>query len=231
MLVTPLQMNRAWGALANGGTVLDAKIELEVRSRDPKVTTTTTTSTSTIPTTTLAKPAATVAPDVAVAAAVAAADPNIAPPVPVAVVTDGSVVDAPDLVPTLTTTTLPPVKVEPTVEGHVDLPDDIRTPLIAGFEDVVGSDGGTAVSAFAGFPLQSYPIAGKTGTAQKNKEQDYSVFVGFGPVPAPKYVVSVVMEEGGYGRQSGAVVRRIFEGLAGLPIGDVRVASGTLGER
>ena len=235
VLVTPLQMNRAWGALANGGTVLDAKIELEVRSRDPRATTTTTTTRLTIPTTTIAKPAATVAPAVAVAAAVAAADPNVTVPAPAVPGTApqgaGSTVDAIDLAPTLTTTTLPPVTFEPTVEGHVDLPDDIRSPLIAGFEDVVGVDGGTAVSAFSGFPLRSYRIAGKTGTAQKTKEQDYAVFVGFGPVDAPKYVVSVVMEEGGYGRQAGAVVRRIFEGLAGLPVNDVRVATGTLGER
>ena len=189
----------------------------------------------TIPTTTIAKPAATVAPAVAVAAAVAAADPNVTVPAPVVPGTApqgaGSTVEAIDLAPTLTTTTLPPVTFEPTVEGHVDLPDDIRSPLIAGFEDVVGVDGGTAVSAFSGFPLRSYRIAGKTGTAQKTKEQDYAVFVGFGPVDAPKYVVSVVMEEGGYGRQAGAVVRRIFEGLAGLPVNDVRVATGTLGER
>jgi cell division protein FtsI/penicillin-binding protein 2 len=231
VLVTPLQMNRAWGALANGGTVLDAKIDLEVRARDAKAQSTTTTSTSTIPTTTIAKPAPTVLPEVAVAAAVAAANPNVTGGGPGAVSGSGSVADAPDLLPVATTTTLPPVKFEPTVEGHVDLPDDIRSPLVAGFQDVVGADGGTALSAFAGFPLSQYPIAGKTGTAQKSKEQDYAVFVGFGPVPAPKYVVSVVLEEGGYGRQAGAVVRRIFEGLAGFPINDVRIATGTSSER
>ena len=230
VLATPLQLNRMWGALANGGTVLDMRIQLEVRPRDAKTLSSTTTTTSTLPTTTIPRPAATVPPEVAVAAAVAAADPNSTSPLPGAVA-GAPAADTIEVVPAATTTTLPPVSFTPTVEGHVDLTDDIRAPLLGGFQDVVGADGGTAVSAFTGFPLSAYPVAGKTGTAQKSKQQDYAVFVGFGPLPAPKYVVSVVMEEGGYGRQSGAVVRRIFEGLAGFAINDVRIATGTSSER
>ena len=107
----------------------------------------------------------------------------------------------------------------------------MRNPIIAGLEDVVGADGGTAAQAFAGFPLDKFPIAGKTGTAQRSKEQDYAVFVGFGPVPAPKYVVSVVIEQGGFGRQAAAVVRRVFDGLNGYPLERVRTVTGTSKER
>ena len=129
------------------------------------------------------------------------------------------------------TATLAPIETKPLVEGTVDLPDTLRDPAIAGLRDVVGTDGGTARQAFDGFPLDTFPIAGKTGTAQRSREQDYAVFVGFGPVPAPKYVVSMVIEEGGFGRQAAAGVRRIFEGLAGLPVGDVRTVTGITKER
>ena len=97
--------------------------------------------------------------------------------------------------------------------------------IIGGLTDVVSKQGGTAVGAFEGFPLDQYPIAGKTGTAQKAGQQAYSVFVGFGPVPSPKYSVAVVIEQGGFGRQAGALVRRMFEGIAGFTIGPVRTVT------
>ena len=39
--------------------------------------------------------------------------------------------------------------------------------------------------AFAGFPLSTLPLAGKTGTATTNEQQPNSWFVGWGPVPEP----------------------------------------------
>ena len=54
-----------------------------------------------------------------------------------------------------------------------------------------------------------------------------SLFVGFGPLPDPKYVAVIVIEEGGFGRQAAAGVRRLFAGLCGLPLETVRsVTSG-----
>ena len=41
---------------------------------------------------------------------------------------------------------------------------------------------GTATRAFAGFPLDDFPIAGKTGTAQVDNKADTAVFTAFGPV-------------------------------------------------
>jgi penicillin-binding protein 2 len=78
---------------------------------------------------------------------------------------------------------------------------------------------GTAMSAFSGFPLSQYPVAGKTGTAERPGFQSTSWFASFAPVNDPKYVVVVMVEQGGYGSQTAApIVRHIYEHLFGLPV-------------
>lgn len=84
--------------------------------------------------------------------------------------------------------------------------------------------GGTAANAFEGFDLAGYPIAGKTGTSQKEGEGDYGLFVGFGPVhngqvPAGErqgYVVSAVFEAVAQfgGTVAAPPVRQVFDGLS-----------------
>ena len=77
---------------------------------------------------------------------------------------------------------------------------------------------GTAALAFAGFPLDRIPVAGKTGTADIIPRQPYSWFAAMAPAKNPKYVVVAMVEQGGHGSTTAApVVRRIFEGLFGLP--------------
>ncbi|MFO7280410.1 MAG: penicillin-binding protein 2 [Thermoanaerobacterales bacterium] len=103
---------------------------------------------------------------------------------------------------------------QPEVAGQVDLPPEVREPLYEGLVNVPVS--GTASRAFAGFPLDRYPIAGKTGTAQVDGKSDTAVFAAFGPAPAPEYAVAVVMEESGFGGTAAApVARALFEALSG----------------
>lgn len=93
---------------------------------------------------------------------------------------------------------------------------------------------GTGTRAFAGAP---YTSGGKTGTAQvfglksgqkyvagqlKERLRDHSWYVAFAPVDAPKIVVAVIVENGGFGAQSAApITRQVFDYyLAGkLPAG------------
>ncbi len=83
-----------------------------------------------------------------------------------------------------------------------------------GLERVVADDRGTARDAFAGFPLDRYPIAGKTGTAEQQPRVPYAWFAGYAPADDPRYVVVVSVEEGGGGSQTAApIVRGIFEHL------------------
>ena len=110
--------------------------------------------------------------------------------------------------------------IEPRVVDKVELPATLRGPLLNGFWGAVADPKGTAYGAFAGFPLDRYPVAGKTGTAEAKPKQDTALFVGFAPASAPRFVVSVVMEEAGFGSSAAApVARRIFDGLFGLTPG------------
>jgi penicillin-binding protein 2 len=82
--------------------------------------------------------------------------------------------------------------------------------------------GGTAAPAFVGFPLSSIPVAGKTGTADIVGKQPYSWFAAMAPANNPKYVVVVMVEQGGHGGTTAApVARRILQGLFHLNTGSV----------
>jgi penicillin-binding protein 2 len=104
---------------------------------------------------------------------------------------------------------------QPKAAGRVQMTPAERQALLAGLVGVPVR--GTAARAFAGFPLDAFPIAGKTGTAQVDNKADTALFSAFGPAYSPRYQVTAVLEESGFGATSAApVVRRIFEVLAGL---------------
>jgi penicillin-binding protein 2 len=103
----------------------------------------------------------------------------------------------------------------PKAAGKVNLPPNVRQPLLDGLAGVPRN--GTAAGAFAGFPLDQFPVAGKTGTAQVLGKGDTAVFTAFGPLPAPRYEVAVVLQESGFGATAAApVARALFEGLSGI---------------
>ena len=73
---------------------------------------------------------------------------------------------------------------------------------------------GTAASAFSGFPMDEFPVAGKTGTAEFAGRQDYAWFSCYAPIDNPKYVIAIMLEEaGGGGRNVAPIARRILEYL------------------
>ena len=85
---------------------------------------------------------------------------------------------------------------------------------------------GTAAGAFPGFPVA---VAGKTGTAEdkgRNKDgsakADTAWFASFAPVDNPKYVVVMVVSQGGFGSSISAVgVKDIWTALFGVVGGKV----------
>jgi penicillin-binding protein 2 len=93
--------------------------------------------------------------------------------------------------------------------------------MLAGFAGVTTDPGGTATTAFAGFPT-TMPVAGKTGTAQVGPDpatgqprQDTSLFAAFAPADAPRDTGVTVIESGGFGSDAAApVIRHIFEPVA-----------------
>jgi len=90
-------------------------------------------------------------------------------------------------------------------------------PLQQGLLDVISGDQGTAASAFAGYPQGSFPVAGKTGTAQigaLDSGLNYAWFTSYAPADDPEYVVVTYLEKAGHGGESAApVARQIYEAI------------------
>jgi penicillin-binding protein 2 len=104
------------------------------------------------------------------------------------------------------------------VVREIGLTPAMRQPILEGLKGVVSREEGTAYYAFAGFPNTTFPVAGKTGTAQVNRKHDTAIFAAFAPADAPQYAISVVLEEAGFGGSVAApVARRILQGIVQGP--------------
>lgn len=108
--------------------------------------------------------------------------------------------------------------IAPQEAGKVPLTGPNLQAIRRGLEAVPVS--GTAGGVFAGSPLHSIGVAGKTGSAQlqtRPPKQPFSWFAAYAPAADPQYLVVVMIEEAGAGSQAAApVTRRILEGLFGF---------------
>jgi penicillin-binding protein 2 len=116
-------------------------------------------------------------------------------------------------------------RIQPKVIGHVSLPQSTYQPMLAGFQGVTENPNGTAYATFTGFPFQKFDVYGKTGTAtvSAGNEADTAWFVGFGGPAgaAPKYVVVIEVDQGGYGASAAApVARQVFNYLLAHPVSE-----------
>lgn len=112
-------------------------------------------------------------------------------------------------------------EIAPRLVATIDLPPHVQGPIMNGLVSAVRDEDGTAFNAFAGFPLPQWGVAGKTGTAQATPKQDTALFAAFGPTAGPQHVVTVVMEQAGFGASAAApAARRIFAMLSGLEGGE-----------
>lgn len=71
---------------------------------------------------------------------------------------------------------------------------------------VVNEDGGTGHGARWGFTFNDITICGKTGTAETKDAKDHALFTGFAPYEDPEIVVTVIIENGGFGGSVAAPV-------------------------
>jgi penicillin-binding protein 2 len=108
---------------------------------------------------------------------------------------------------------------EPKVASHIPLPASTWDTMLSGFEGAIeeANPPGTAYYPFLSYPYARLPIAGKTGTATTANNPNAppgALFVAFGPVSDPQYVVAVTIDKAGYGDTgAGPVARSIFEWL------------------
>ena len=140
----------------------------------------------------------------------------------------------------------------PRLVRELDWTAEIAVPLLDGMNGVTAynlpsSTGGaallrgTAYEAFnlpgeggVNFPLDAWPVAGKTGTAEKLGQADYAWFAGFGPASwpeqgyrhTPEVVVAMVLEQAGFGGDVAApAVARILLPIATDTVERARTAS------
>ncbi|MGW5686368.1 penicillin-binding protein 2 [Nonomuraea sp. NPDC003754] len=107
-------------------------------------------------------------------------------------------------------------KIEVPVRGELPLSPKERA-YIKNALSQVASDG-TAAGAFTGFPMDKVRVGGKTGTAEVWGKADTSWFASFAPTANPRFVVVVMVSQGGMGGSTAApAVREIYEGIYGFP--------------
>lgn len=109
----------------------------------------------------------------------------------------------------------------PKVESRVPISQITHSVMLKGFEGAITNYLGTAYYTFHNkYPYAELPIAGKTGTATiTHHSEPTSLFVAFGPVGNPRYVVAAVVQRAGYGALGAApIVRDIFEHLISHPV-------------
>ncbi|MCL6591162.1 MAG: penicillin-binding protein 2 [Firmicutes bacterium] len=105
----------------------------------------------------------------------------------------------------------------PQLAENLQIPAKVMDVIHEGLKKVISE--GTAMTAFDGFPLDKYPVAGKTGSVQKPPEDTYGVFAGYAPAGNPEIVVVVLVEQGGSGSGAAApVVRKVLETYFGLNV-------------
>ena len=122
----------------------------------------------------------------------------------------------------------------------VDIDDGFRLRGLNGLTGVTAHEEGTAYWAFNSratggiyFPLDRYPVAGKTGTAEVRGKADTSIFAAFGPVNEPTHAIVAVLEEAGFGSSVAAplvarILAPVFEGtVPEAPLAAVRYARST----
>ena len=112
---------------------------------------------------------------------------------------------------------------EPRVLRTLDIDEDTVASLRADLASVISS--GTARRAFENMGPVADLIGGKTGTAQAFTDQEGSFhdstawFIGVAPIDAPRWVVAVMVDEGGSGGAVAApAARAIFQYLFGDPV-------------
>lgn len=104
--------------------------------------------------------------------------------------------------------------VEPKKMKSLDIPASDFAAIERGLKKVTTVADGTAAGAFLGFPIT---VAGKTGTSEVAGKDDFAFFAAYAPADDPKYVVSVVIEQGGHGGSAaGPAAREVFDYLFGF---------------
>ncbi|TML03719.1 MAG: hypothetical protein E6G41_13295, partial [Actinobacteria bacterium] len=96
---------------------------------------------------------------------------------------------------------------------HVDINSTYQQAIMDGLHAAASQPGGTSFDVWNGWDQNRFPIFGKTGTAQRNGQQDQSWYVAYSYDGAPNHkpiVVAVTIEKGGFGAEAAAPAARLI---------------------
>src|SRR3954452_19956792 len=96
-------------------------------------------------------------------------------------------------------------KIQPAPQRHLQISPETRSVILGGLHRAADEPGGTSYPVMGSFPV---PVAGKTGTAQREGQQDQSWYGVIAPYNDPQVVVTVTVERGGFGVESAAPIAR-----------------------
>jgi len=96
---------------------------------------------------------------------------------------------------------------------HVDINPAYQQAIMEGLHAAASAPGGTSFDVWSGWDQNRFPIFGKTGTAQRNGQQDQSWYVAYSYDGSPNHkpiVVAVTIEKGGFGAEAAAPAARLI---------------------
>ncbi|HEX2015495.1 MAG TPA: penicillin-binding protein 2 [Solirubrobacteraceae bacterium] len=98
-------------------------------------------------------------------------------------------------------------RITPGATRHVAFSSSNRQAILDGLRAAASQPGGTSADVFNGFPRVVY---GKTGTAQRQGQDDQSWYVCYAPDARRPVVVAVTVEKGGFGAEAAAPAARLI---------------------
>src|SRR4051794_19224245 len=115
-------------------------------------------------------------------------------------------------------------EIDPAPIRHLNINPSYCSAIMQGIHEAAQSPGGTSYSVFGNYPI---PMAGKTGTAQRDGQLDQSWYICLAPYPNPKIVVAATIEQGGFGVQSAApVAKQILDAYYNEHLAEAKKAGG-----
>jgi penicillin-binding protein 2 len=98
-------------------------------------------------------------------------------------------------------------RIDPGASRHVDFNAGNAQAILDGLRLAASAPGGTSSDVFAGF---GRPVYGKTGTAQRNGQDDQSWYVAYAPDKQRPIVIALTVEKGGFGAEAAAPAVRLM---------------------
>jgi penicillin-binding protein 2 len=96
-------------------------------------------------------------------------------------------------------------RIHPSPQRHLRISNETRNVVLEGLHRAADEPGGTSYPVMGSFPI---PVAGKTGTAEREGQEDQSWYSVIAPYPNPQIVVTVTVERGGFGAETAAPIAR-----------------------